>query len=493
MAVVDFDFSQGNFTEAEERIKNLVSHASSKEQTVAAQIKLAEMDFKRGNIDSAEKIISETLRKDSRNANALKVRASVLIARGQFGLAITDLQQALSDQPRSTELILLLALSYERSGSMALAEKQYSDAVKISNFDSAVGLNYVSFLLRRGNIDRAEQFLAELSKRSPRNLDILSALAQVELGRGNWAGAKTVAESIRSTGADRNIADQVLGAALLGQQKYDESIAIFQSAVNASPSAVQPMVSLVQALMRAKETDKAVEFLKSTLEANPANAEARVLMGSIQLATGSRDSALENFKLAIEKQPKNALGYQALGNFYASEKKFDEALTIIRSGLQLLPDSMVLRLEMAGALEQSQQYEAAISEYERILSKHPGSMIVANNLASLLSDHRSDKASLERAQTLVAGLRESQIPQFKDTLGWVSYRRDDYVNAVPLLEKAVAALPGLALVRYHLAMSYAAIGQTDKASEQLRTALTLGPDAELEGKIQDALRKLQNL
>ena len=50
MAVVDFDFSQGNFAEAEGRIRNLVSQASSKEQAVAAQIKLAEMEFKRGNI-----------------------------------------------------------------------------------------------------------------------------------------------------------------------------------------------------------------------------------------------------------------------------------------------------------------------------------------------------------------------------------------------------------------------------------------------------------
>ena len=119
-------------------------------------------------------------------------------------------------------------------------------------------------------------------------------------------------------------------------------------------------------------------------------------------------------------------------------------------------------------------------------------MIAANNLASLLSDHRNDKASLERAHTLVAGLRETQIPQFKDTLGWVSYRRDDYVNAVPLLEKAVAGLPNAALVRYHLAMSYIAVGQSEKASEQLKAALLLAPDPELAGKVQEALRKLQN-
>ena len=415
------------------------------------------------------------------------------MARGQLDLAITDLQQALKDQPRSTELILLLALAYERNGSMALAEKQYADAVRISNFDSAVGLNYVNFLLRRGSIDRAGQFLTELSKRSPKNLDILSALAQVELGRGNWASAQEVAESIRNTGTGRIIADQILGAALLGQHKYDESIAIFQSAVNEAPSAVQPMISLVQTLVRAQKTDKAIAFLKSALDTNPDNAEARILMGSIQLATGTRDQAMESFKLAIEKQPNNIVGYQALSGLYASEKKYDQALAVIRSGLQMQPDSMILHLAMAGALEQAHEYEAAISEYEQILSKHPGSMIAANNLASLLSDQRNDKASLERAHTLVAGLRETQVPQFKDTLGWISYRRDDYVNAVSLLEKAVTALPDMALVRYHLAMSYIAVGQTAKASEQLRTALSLGPDSVLDGKIQEALKKLQNL
>ena len=317
IALADFDFSQGNFAEAEQQIQNLLSHTSSKEQILAAQIKLAEMAFKRGKIDAAEATVSEILRKDSRNTNALKVRASVRIVRGQLDLAIIDLQQALNDQPRSTELKLLLALAYERSGSMALADKQYADAVQISNSDSNVGLNYVNFLLRRGSVDRAEQFLTELSKRSPKNLDVLSTLAKVELGRGDWAGAQAAAELIRNTETGRNIADQVLGAALLGQHKYDESIAVFQSAVNASPSAVQPMISLVHALVRAQETDKAIGFLKSTLEANPDNAEAQVLMGSIQLATGARDQALESFKLAIEKQPKNVVGYQALANLYA--------------------------------------------------------------------------------------------------------------------------------------------------------------------------------
>lgn len=125
-----------------------------------------------------------------------------------------------------------------------------------------------------------------------------------------------------------------------------------------------------------------------------------------------------------------------------------------------------------------------------MLSEQSGSLIVANNLASLLSDHRSDNASLERATSLAASLQETQVPQFKDTVGWVSYRRGDYVRAVSLLENAVAALPNLALVRYHLAMSYIAIRQSAKASEQLKAALSLAPDSELEEKIREALKNL---
>ena len=48
IALADFDFSQGNFAEAEQQIQNLVSHSSSKEQILAAQIKLAEMALQEG-------------------------------------------------------------------------------------------------------------------------------------------------------------------------------------------------------------------------------------------------------------------------------------------------------------------------------------------------------------------------------------------------------------------------------------------------------------
>ncbi len=81
------------------------------------------------------------------------------------------------------------------------------------------------------------------------------------------------------------------------------------------------------------------------------------------------------------------------------------------------------------------------------------------------------------------------MPQFKDTLGWVSYRQGDFKDAVPLLEAAASALPDAALVHYHLGMSYAASGQGAKAAEQFKAALTKAPNTDLEEKIKTELSK----
>ena len=173
---------------------------------------------------------------------------------------------------------------------------------------------------------------------------------------------------------------------------------------------------------------------------------------------------------------------------YLRQKNSDEALKILRAGLQELPGNSTLRLTLAGTLELRGDFDGAITEYEGMLKDQPGSMVVANNLASLLSDHRSDKESLERAYAIAAPLAQSPVPNFKDTLGWLNYRRGDYRNAIPLLEDAAKALPNTALVHYHLGMSYIAAGQSERAVEELKKASTLDPnDADLSAKVQAAL------
>ena len=96
---------------------------------------------------------------------------------------------------------------------------------------------------------------------------------------------------------------------------------------------------------------------------------------------------------------------------------------------------------------------------------------------------------MAEAGSLAALLKNSDVPQFKDTLGWVDYLQGDYSAAVSLLEAAATKLPNNALIQYHLGMSYLAAGQDANASERFKKALVLAPnDPELKTKIDAALK-----
>ena len=490
MALADLDYAHGNVADAVKLLDLLAQDPNSPDHSHAAKIKLAEINIANKNIDAADAILADVLRQNGRDATGLKLRAAIRMERGQLDAAIADLRQALDNRPRAADLMLQLAIAYERRGDIELAEKQFAEAFRASGFEPAVGLNYVAFLRRRGSLDRADDILTNLAARQPKNFPILSALAEVRLVRQDWGGAQEIGEAMRRIGGNNSVADEIVGAALDGQQKYDESIAAFQNAVAAAPRALQPMVLLVRALVRAKQTDRAVSFLQAVLKSNPTNAEAYVLLGSIARTNGALDQAAKSFMTAIDKQPDDSIGYRALAELYLAQNKTDAALATLRAGLKRQPDNAILHMALAVAFERAEDYNAAISEYEYVLAQQPGSPVAINNLASLLADYRTDKASLERAQALAASLRHSQVPQFKDTLGWVDYRSGDVKAAVPLLEEAAAALPDQAAVRYHLGMSYVAAGQGSRAFQEFKIALSKAPSATLKRAITTEVAKI---
>ena len=490
IAGAELDIAAGRGEAAETQLKSLIANTKAREQIAAAQLRLAQIYVGSKRFALADPLFADVLKNDPGNGAARRMRASALLDQGQIDDAIGLLREALGDQPRSVELMLLLAVAYERSGSIELAAKQYSDAMRVSNVAPAPALDYVGFLVRRGRSTEAEEVLNQLTSRSPDNVEALSTLAQIRLNRRNWAGARETAEAIRKLGGKPGLADQIIGAASAGQENYQHSVTALTQAYNANPGESGLMFSLVRSYVMANQPEKADAFLNDVLSKDPANPEAYVLKGLLQMAGNRPDEAVQTFKAAIKANPKSPAGYRALADLRVKQKNFDGALGVLRDGLREDPTSSQLQLAYAEALEISGDIEGALATYEGMLKEQPGSLIVINNLSSLLADHRGDEASLDRAAKLAQGLARSEVPQFKDTLGWIASRRGDYKAAIPLLEGAVAALPANATVRYHLGATYLKAGEAEKGSTELRKAAELvgSEDKALAVKISAALK-----
>ncbi|MBR0697786.1 tetratricopeptide repeat protein [Bradyrhizobium lablabi] len=489
LALAELDVTQGKVKEATERLQALVNAAPSPEKKTIAQVKLAEVYAGKVNIAAAEPIISEVLSKDRRNAGALRLRAAISIDRGQFDSAISDLREALNDQPKSSDLLTLLATAYERAGKPELAERQYADALKAANQSPEMTLRYVAFLQRRGEAPHAEDVLQEAVSRNPSNLQLLSSLGQVRLSRQNWTGALALADTIEKVKDGRSLADQIRASAFAGQNKVDESIAALEDAHRAAPDAAQPIVSLVSAYVKAGKADKAVALLQDVNKKFPANAQILVLLGQVWVSQKRDDDAIQAFKSAIAQQPKDLAGYNALDELYVRQKNFGAAQGVIEAALKEMPGDLSLRLALASLQILKGEHEAAIAQYDAILKDQPNNAVATNNLVSLILDYRSDKPSLDRALSLAETLKNSNVPQFLDTVGWAQYRRGQFKEAIATLEPAAQKLPNLAAVHYHLGMSYAAAGMQDKAAEQLNKAMSLEPEGTaLKESIQAAMK-----
>jgi tetratricopeptide (TPR) repeat protein len=225
------------------------------------------------------------------------------------------------------------------------------------------------------------------------------------------------------------------------------------------------------------------------LRKSPSSAQLLVLLGQTQAAENKVADAQATFNSVIAQNPKDELGYTVLSGFFAKQKSFAEAITTVQAGLKELPDSLSLRLTWAGLLISKGDNDAAIAAYEAILRDRPNTLLAVNNLANLLIDNRTDKASLEHATVLSDALKASNVPQFRDTVGWLEYKLGKTAEATQTLEAVTKQAPNLAAARYHLGMSYAAAGQVAQATEQFKTALNLEPEGtELKDKIRAAIK-----
>ena len=320
MALADLDFEQGRADESSALLKTIIADAAKPEQTLLAQEKLAEIYLRQKDLQSAEKVAAEILKKDSRNIAGLQIRASVRIEQGQVENAIADLREALNGQPRSPQLLLLMANAYERDGKPELADRQYANAIKSSPGNLAVALQYVGFLQRQGRTSQAEDVLSDTAKANPRSIDALSALAQMRLARKDWPGALTTADAIKAIGNEHGVADEIRGVAFAGQNKMDQSIAALEAAHSANPETSQPVTILVSAYLRTGKAEKAEALLNGMLKEHPDNPQLTLLMGSVQEAKNDNQAAITSFKKVVSELPKDPAAYNALAELYIKEE-----------------------------------------------------------------------------------------------------------------------------------------------------------------------------
>lgn len=490
LALARMDFNDNKKKESFDALNAVIAKNSSPDDVRQARLLLAELLRLEKKTEEANAAVKAVLDEDPKNADGLAIRATMRLEAGDNDGAVGDLREALAQQPQSVQLMTLLARAYERQGSAELAINQFGEALKTARYNPDVAMQYIELLRRRGKYDTIDLVLNEAVTRNPTNIKLLTTLGELRLNRQDWEGAEDVAATLDRVSPGSGYAKQIKAAAQLGQKKYVESIETLKDSFNSSPKSSRVMSSLAIAYLQSGQVAEAETFLNSVLKANPDNLEALSMLGGIRVMQKKPDEAAATFRKVIETDSKFAGGYFSLAKLLVSQNKNNEAVDVLLKGRAAGATDLGSSLLLASMLESRGDVAGSISVYEEQLEKTPDVLIIVNNLASLLADHRTDEESLQKASNLARRLEAVDVPQFKDTVGWVAYRKGEYRKALSNLEAASEKLPDMGIIRYHLGLTYVALERPEDAKKELAKADELLPENDsLDAKVKEAIAK----
>ena len=450
--------------------------------------------------DGATNQISEVLKKDKNDRQALLLRARVRMQKAQpeaVKAAVEDLKEVLRQEPNSRAGLYFMAQANYTLGHMDQArafagdlERTYPDylpaklmqlQISLSGSDPKSSISLASELLNRlsrtaPDRENSPQLLAELTQKS------YLARGSAQLQLKNLAGARQDFENARQMAPGDPTPYNNLAIVALQESKTDEALASFENALRVDATNFVALNGIITQYASSKELPKAHARLDQALNAYPNVAWLHYLKGQIYGYEGNGSAAEATLRKTLELDPNYLPAYSSLAALFINAKQVDRAIEEYKKILAIRPDNATV-YTLIGMLEDSRQnYDGAIENYKKALERDPNSVIAANNLAWNYAAY--DKGNLDEAvrlaQTVVQ--RNPNIAGFVDTLGWVYYKKNLYGAAVEQLRKAVALDEAAARVgnvspsptyQYHLGMALKGSGDRDGSQLALQAALRL--------------------
>ncbi|MGY6409865.1 MAG: tetratricopeptide repeat protein [Alkalilacustris sp.] len=474
-------FNLGAQEEAMAGLAAVLEGAEPSEERETARVALAQMAVASGDEARARDIIAAVLEDDPRQVEALKLRGGWLIEDDRPSEAVTVLRGAQSRAPRDPELAMLLARAHERSGERGLAAERLAQAVEFSENGVRESLVYARFLLADDRLDAAESVLTSALRAAPDTPDLLAAMGEVQMRRGDWDRVQRLVWQLRAQDTDvtRRTADALEAESLMRQGRTEDTVRFLEGLVAEGSEEVAALAALVQTQVRQGQIGGARTLLTERLAQTPDDPSMQFLNAGLLVLEGELDAAEGVYRDLLARFPGAEAPLRVLYSLLEAQGRTEDAAALLDEVMAEAPDAMMPMMLRAARLERDRDFEGAIEIYERLYALDRDNVVLANNLASLLATHRVDDESVERAFNIARRLRGTRVPAFQDTWGWIQYRRGNHEEALSYLQPAAAGLPQDPFVQFHLGMALHALGRDAEARAQLQRALDLAADAPL--------------
>lgn len=441
------------------------------QRTPAVQLRSAFLSYSKGDTAQAHRIVDELLTKNSRDAEALVVKARFVASEGKLPDAIRHAVRATEANPRSERAWFLLGVLRSDAEETSQAISDFNEVLKLNPRASDAQLRLAELYLSAGRTEDALLNARSAAAGRPGDAAAQLTLARALIRVGRPDEAEPIAARLRTQKLRTPGIHLVSASLAAGQRQWAVAEREFQEALRLDARSDEGYAGLLGVYLSTGRTSELHRLIDSQVKAKP-SANTLVIGARALLNVQDEVGATKLLEETITRYPQAPAPYELLGKLFVSKGKLDEARTHF-STLAKQNSESPGPLTLLGMVEQLRGEDAAARpHYEAALRLDPESAIAANNLALILAESGEQmERATDLAQTAVRGMPDDA--NAADTLGWVFFKRNSPALALGPLERAAKASPDNPIFHYHLGMVHAGLRNRELARASLSKALSL--------------------
>lgn len=393
------------------------------------------------------------------------VRAWALIGEGRFDEAMTSLDPV-AETGLGDFLVFHKSLMADQAGLYDEAIRLMAQAYEADPYVARIVEAYARMLGNRGRFDEAMDLLEAYEAEGLTHPLVAAVRTDIEARRAPGA----FAASVQSGAAEMY---HGIGVALARERNPELALMFLRIGLTLDPQADVIAMVLGQFLDDADNHEAANALYDAVPAGSPMKPTAVVRMAENIDAMGDRTEALRRLNNIVTANPEDADALSVLGDMQRDEKLYAEAAATYTRILDLTPGDSASDWRyyyVRGiSYERNKEWPKAEADFKRALELRPDQPQVLNYLGYSWVDQGVHLVeALEMIEKAVAAAPNDGY--IIDSLGWAYYRLGRYEEAVATLEQAVMLKPNDPEINDHLGDAYWRAGRKLEARFQYNIA-----------------------
>jgi tetratricopeptide (TPR) repeat protein len=477
---------------------------------------------KLNNLIVAKEYSLRTVKASNSNIWYIRNYAEILFLNQDFEESARQYISILDMEPENEFNYYKLADAYIYNQQYIKAIRVYDKLEQKKGINKMISMQKHKLYLQLKNVKKATQELELLSKKNPKDLEILQILAEAYILNNNKEKAFDIFKKISDSDPDNGRVHLTLANFHRDNGDVESSFYELKKAFRSKQISIDTKISILSSyngiisvndtiknqafilaeilllnyakdhrvnaiygdlLLANNNKVKAKTYYKKSININKSTPSVWTQLLFLEIEESNYDSLLQLSEEALSYYPSEPLYYYfyAISNIYFNN--YTEALNTLKNGIDYVFDNKRLysefQVSLADTYHALERYNSSDSLFDKILLSNPNNIIVLNNYSYYLSLRKKD---LKKAKELSKRCNELELNNgtYQDTYAWILYCLGDFENANIWMEKALMNGGGeSAVVVEHYGDILFKLGNKKKALIQWKTAKLLGNGSQL--------------